>query len=188
VTVARETESTAATACLDQPANVDRDHSEAAKRSAHKGETKRVYSHLLGLSARSVPTRPLCSRLPAARVLPTMNGQHDNSVVDDLEVHGVREPVEDRASSLTLHAAKQLQALGNTLDRLVESTTERRTKPLTPALVPVACVECFRFGLRPKRNAMAHSRSSSFRRTSFHGTAEPGCLRCSAQRRSNSRA
>lgn len=51
---------------------------------------------------------------------------------------------------------------------------ELGAKPEPATFVPVSRFECFGLSLRPEADAAAHSRSSSFRRTSSQGIEDSG--------------
>ena len=73
-----------------------------------------------------------------------------------------------------------------TLDNILHGCRESGSKARLPFLVPAARLEHFGAGFRSKMNLAAHSPDRNFRRTSSQGMAEPGCFKCSAQRRSRS--
>ena len=103
-----------------------------------------------------------------------MYGQDDDFVVGYAEVHGVRKPIEEGAPRFSLRERKLHRVVGKAFDCLIQFCTELGAEPKSPAVIPVSRFECFGLSFRPEADAAAHSRSSSFRRTSSHGIEDSG--------------
>lgn len=107
-------------------------------------------------------------------MLPPVDRQDDNVVVDDAKVHRVRKPAEDGAPRFPAHESKLHRVIRDAFERFFESCAKLGTKPEPPTFVPVSRFKGLGFSLRPEADAMPHSRSRSFRRTSSHGMADSG--------------
>lgn len=103
-----------------------------------------------------------------------MNGQDDDVIAVHAEVHGVRKPIQYRAPHLASHQSELHRVVGEAFDCLVQCCSELGAEPRPPTFVPVSRFESFGLSLGPEADATAHSRSSSFRRTSSHGMADSG--------------
>ena len=116
----------------------------------------------------------LPARLPSPRVLSAVDGQDYDVVFGYAEVHCVRKPIEDGAPRFSSHKPKLRRIVGQAFDCFFQRRAELGAKPRPPTFVPVSRFERFGLSFGPEADAAAHSRSSSFRRTSAHGIEESG--------------
>jgi len=107
-------------------------------------------------------------------MLSPVDCQDDDVISGYAKVHGVWKPIENRSPRFSSDQSKLHRAVADAFDRFVQRCAELGANPGLPTFVPVSRFECFGLSLRPEADAVAHSRSSSFRRTSSHGMADSG--------------
>ena len=117
-----------------------------------------------------------------------MNREYDDTVVRYPEIQRVRKTHKDGTPSLATHSRKCQRMFDDPCHGCVDFGAKLVAKPGAPRFVPATGVERLGLGLRPEKRRTRHPFFNSLRRTSDHGTADPGFARCSAHRRSISAA
>ena len=108
--------------------------------------------------------------------MPAVDGKDDDATGGRSKVDSVREPIEQSAPRLATPLTRR-NCDGSFASRPMASSRhfrKGRAQPRLSTFVPVARFERLGGSLGSKDDPAGHSRSVSFRRTSFHGIADSG--------------
>ena len=130
----------------------------------------------LSRSNRSIRSRKLSERLEPPE--PFTNLVQLANVWVNLHWHDLRHEYASRLVEGLVPLAQVRDLLGHASILTTERYDNQRLEALQaagpPTFVPVSRFECFGLSLRPEADAAAHSRSSSFLRTSSQGIEDSG--------------
>jgi len=105
------------------------------------------------------------------------DAQDHDVVVDYSEEDCVWESPQDRTSDLAMEARIRQWAFLNAIEDTLDRTHEDIPETGLVRFVPLTCFEEFLLSLRSEEESTVHVSPIIFRRTSFHGIAEPGSAR-----------
>jgi hypothetical protein len=105
------------------------------------------------------------------------HSQDNDFVSDRRKVDRIRKPSYERPTGVTMDARIGQGFVEDSRYSLLNSSGKGSSKAEALTLIPTSCVEELRFRFRAKDESWRHAPPVSLRRTSSHGTAEPGFAR-----------
>ena len=110
----------------------------------------------------SGPWQMLRTDLPACRILPAVDGEHDERLAVQTEVDGVGEAREHGAPDFAMHTRKSPRTDGDAVQKGINSFGELPTESSPSRFVPCAYRKRLAFGLWPEYDSQRHASAQQF--------------------------